>query len=213
MENGPTEHRKVLQDIERLLAEAPDEATRAELTQLRDRLSSPALRDMARELESNRPKARGDLVLEFHDPLLPAVFTATGGVVASAICVFAIFQGLEQPVILVRGQVVSLWLVAALAGAFCALFTALSFMRAFSVRIDTEGMASRVSGARWRDLPVGAMSWESIRSLRERPESGVLEVHARTGKIFGIPMRIVNYPILRSHLENMVMLYGDRAPA
>jgi hypothetical protein len=28
--------------------------------------------------------------------------------------------------------------------------------------------------------------------------------------VFDIPMRVVNYPILRQHLENMVRLYGDR---
>ena len=89
------------------------------------------------------------------------------------------------------------------------MFTALSFTRTFSVRVDTAGMASRISGARWRRLHVGAMPWKDIRSLRERPADRVLEVRAASGEVFEIPMRVVNYPILREHLDNMVRLYGE----
>jgi len=56
---------------------------------------------------------------------------------------------------------------------------------------------------------VGAMPWKSIRSLQERAD-GVLEVHAAGGEVFDIPMRVANYPILRQHLDNMVLLYGGR---
>jgi hypothetical protein len=210
MNEPPAEHQKLLKDIDRLLAEAPDEAARCELQSLRERLSTPEMLDMARDLESSRPRRRGELVLEFHDPLLPTMLTATGCVVATAICLFAIVDGFESPMSSIAGTPVNLWVVAAFAGAFSAMFTALSFMRSFSVRFDTEGMASRVSGARWQRLRVGAMQWKNIRSMQERPDR-VLEVRSASGEIFEIPMRVVNYPILQQHLENMVRLYGDRA--
>jgi len=78
------------------------------------------------------------------------------------------------------------------------------------VRVDTEGMISRVSGHRWRGLHVGGMPWRDIRSLHERASDRVLEVRAAGDRVFEIPMRVVNFPILRQHLENMVRLYGDR---
>ena len=71
-------------------------------------------------------------------------------------------------------------------------------------------MASRTSGARWRRLRVGAMPWKDIRSLHDRKQDRVLEVRAAGGEVFEIPMRLVNFAILRQHLENMVRLYGDR---
>jgi hypothetical protein len=37
----------------------------------------------------------------------------------------------------------------------------------------------------------------------------VLEVRAASGEVFEIPMRVVNYAILREHLDNMVRLYGE----
>jgi hypothetical protein len=83
-------------------------------------------------------------------------------------------------------------------------------MRPFSVRVDTDGMISRVAGARWRRLRVGAMPWKDIRSMRERPQDRVLEVRAANDQLFEIPLCVVNYAILRQHLENMVRLYGDR---
>ena len=43
---------------------------------------------MARELESARGRRGGDLVLEFHDPLLPDMVTAAGCVIAGAICLY-----------------------------------------------------------------------------------------------------------------------------
>jgi hypothetical protein len=89
-------------------------------------------------------------------------------------------------------------------------FSALSFARTFTVRFDTRGMASRISGRRWKHLHVGTMAWENIRSLRERAEDRVLEVHAAGAALFEIPMRVANYPVLRQHLENMVTLYGER---
>jgi hypothetical protein len=71
-------------------------------------------------------------------------------------------------------------------------------------------MATRISGSRWRALNVGAMPWKDIRSLRERPDR-VLEVRVASGEVFEIPMRVINYPILREHLDNMVRLYGERS--
>ena len=72
-------------------------------------------------------------------------------------------------------------------------------------------MASSSSGPRWRRLHVGAMPWKNIRSLHERQQDRVLEVRAAGGEIFEIPTKLVNFAILRQHLENMVQLYGDRA--
>jgi hypothetical protein len=38
----------------------------------------------------------------------------------------------------------------------------------------------------------------------------VLEVRAAGGELFEIPMRVTNYAVLRQHLDNMVVLYGER---
>jgi hypothetical protein len=208
---NPPRPEKLLQDIDRLLDEAPDEAARAELRALRERLNSPEVRDLARELASRKPKERGDLVLEFHDPLVPGVLTATGCVIAAAVCVFAISEGFDNPILKVGSTQLNLWIVAAFSGALSTTLTALSFARSFSVRFDTGGMTSRFNGARWRGLRVGAMNWSDIRALHERDEDGVLEIRAAGGTVLDIPMRILNYPILHQHLENMVMLYGERA--
>jgi hypothetical protein len=209
MEKTPAGHEKLLQDIERLLAEAPDEASRRDLERLRDSLNSPQMLDMAREVMS-KPRTPGTLMLDFHDPLLPSVVTATGGVIAAALCLYAVTLGFDKPAIAVGGSMINLWLIAAFAGAVSASFTALSFSRTFTVRFDTEGMLSRTSGSRWQRLYTGAMSWKSIRSLQERSTDRVLEVRAASGEVFEIPMKVVNYRILREHLDNMVMLYGER---
>jgi hypothetical protein len=210
MEKTPAGHQKLLQDIERLLAEAPDEASRRDLERLRESLNSPQMLDMARDLASGKARQAGTLVLDFHDPLLPSVVTAAGGVISAAFCLYAVMLGLEKPAIVIGGTPLNLWIVAAFAGALSAFFTALSFMRTFSVRFDTEGMLSRTSGSRWRRLYTGAMSWKSIRSLQERAKDRVLEVRAASGEVFEIQMKIVNYRALRDHLDNMVMLYGER---
>jgi len=210
MEKTPANHQKMLQDIERLLAEAPDDASRRDLERLRESLNSPQMLDMAREVMS-KPRTPGTLVLDFHDPLLPSVITAAGGVIAAACCLYAVMLGLSKPAIAVGGSMLNLWVVAAFAGALSVFFTALSFSRTFTIRFDTEGMLSRTSGSRWQRLYTGAMSWKSIRSLHEREKDRVLEVRAASGEVFEIPMRVVNYRILREHLDNMVMLYGERA--
>jgi hypothetical protein len=210
MNEPPNEHSKTLREIDRLLSEAPDEAARAELLRLRERLDAPELRDMARALEGSQPRAKSNLVLEFHDPLLPGLFTATACVICAAVCLFAVLEGFERPIVFVGGTPVNLWIVAAFAGACSALFTALSFQRCFSVRFDTEGMMAASNGARWKALRVGAMRWPDIRALHERKQDGVLEVRAADGAVLELPMRVVNYPILHQHLENMVMLYGER---
>jgi len=211
MEKTPAGHQKLLQDIDRLLAEAPDDASRRDLERLRDSLNSPQMIEMAREV-MNKPRSLRPLVLDFHDPLLPGAVTAAGGVIAAAFCLYAVTLGFDKPAITIGGSMVNLWIVAAFAGALSASFTALSFNRTFTVRFDTEGMLSRTSGSRWRRLYTGAMSWKSIRSLHEREQDRVLEVRAAGGEVFEIPMKVVNYRILREHLDNMVMLYGDGSP-
>jgi hypothetical protein len=210
MNQPPSEHQRALREIDRLLAQAPDDAARAELLQLRARLNQPAIRDMARSLEGSKPRAKDNLVLEFHDPLVPGFVTASGCVICATTCLFAIIQSFDRSTVPVGNTSLNLWIVAAFAGACSAAFTALSFARSFSVRFDTEGMATRVSGARWRTLRVGAMNWQSIRTLQERAGDRVLEVRAASGEVFDIPMRVVNYSILRQHLDNMVLLYGER---
>jgi hypothetical protein len=74
-------------------------------------------------------------------------------------------------------------------------------------------MVSRSHGERWKLLRTGAMAWKNIRSLVERTSDRVLEVHAADGEVYDIPMRLVNYLILKDHLENMVRLYGDQPVA
>jgi hypothetical protein len=210
MEPPPNEHQKVLRDLDRLLSEATDEASRNEIRRLRDSLNTPEMIEMARAAEQHKERRSANPVLEFHDPLLPSFVTATGCVVAAAICLYAVVLGFESPQAAIGGRSFNPWIVATLAGAISMLFTALSLTRTFSVRFDTEGLASRTSGQRWRKLCVGAMAWKEIRSLHERREDGVLEVRAAGGRIFEIPLRVANYSILRHHLDNMVMLYGER---
>jgi hypothetical protein len=212
MNQPPGELQKLLQHIDQLIEQAGDDSSRAELHRLRSRLNTPEMLDMARDLAGRRTAKPEELVLEFHDPLLPPVLTATGCVVAAAICLFAVVAGFRSSTAFLGDTPVNLWLVAALAGAFSVLCSALSFMRTFSVRVDTLGMAARTNGSRWSKLRVGVMVWKDIRALRER-EDRVLEVCAADGHGFEIPMRVVNYGILKQHLENMVRLYGDRPAA
>ena len=209
MNQPPGELQKLMQHIDQLIEQAADENSRAELERLKARLNTPEMLDMARDLAGSRRAKPEELVLEFHDPLLPTVLTAAGCVIATAICLFAVVDGFKSSTAFVGGTPVNLWLVAAFAGAISVAFSALSFVRTFSVRVDTLGMASRTSGTRWKTLRVGAMVWKDIRSLRER-EDRVLEVRAADAHVFEIPMRVVNYGILKQHLENMVRLYGDR---
>ena len=209
MTDPRTEHQKLLEEIDRRMSEAPDEAARAELAALRARLNSPDVRNLARVLEASPPR-RGNLSLDFHDPLVPTAITAGGCVIATAVALFAMISGFESPIASLGNWTFNLWLVAAMAGSFSVAFAALSFARSFTVRFDTTGMASRVSGRRWQALRAGTMAWESIRALHERTEDRVLEVRAADGAVFEIPMRVANYSVLRRHLENMVTLYGER---
>jgi hypothetical protein len=210
MEKAPPDQQKVLQELDRLLSEAPDEASREEILRLRDSLNTPEMIEMARAARKSASQRNSNPVLEFHDPLLPSWVTATGAVVTTAICLYAVALGFNAPTVVVGKLPLNPWMVAVFAGAFSVAFTALSLTRAFSVRVDTSGMATQVSGGRWRALNVGAMPWKDIRSLRERPDR-VLEVRAAGGEVFEIPLRVINYPILREHLDNMVRLYGERS--
>jgi hypothetical protein len=210
MEKAPPDQQKVLQELDRLLSEAPDEASRDEILRLRNSLNTPEMIEMARAARKRTSQRSSDPVLEFHDPLLPSWVTATGGVLTTAICLYAVALGFNAPTVVVGKLPLNPWIVAVFAGAFSVAFTALSLTRAFSVRVDTSGMATQISGARWRALNVGAMPWKDIRSLRERPD-GVLEVRAAGGEVFEIPLRVINYPILREHLDNMVRLYGEHS--
>jgi hypothetical protein len=211
MQNPGSGREKTLEEIDRLLAEAPDEASRRDLERLRDSLNSPEMLAMARALEKNPPAPDKELVLDFHAPTLPLALTATGSVVFAAVCLYAATLAWSTPAVLVGGRSINLWLVTAFAGASSVLFTALSFRRSFHVRVDREGMASAARGRRFRHLRVGAMRWKDIRSLHERKEDRVLEVRAAGGAVFELPLKLVNYRILRHHLDNMVMLFGDRA--
>jgi hypothetical protein len=209
MTDARSEHQKLLEEIDRRMSEAPDEAARTELAALRARLTSPDVRKLTRDLEKTPPR-RGDLSLEFHDPLVPNAVTAGGCVVAAAICLFAVVNGFKSPIASIGTWTFNLWIAAAVAGAISVAFSALSFSRSFSGRFDTTGMASSVSGRRWEKLRVGTMAWENIRSLHERAADRVLEVRAAGAELFEIPMRVTNYAVLRQHLDNMVMLYGER---
>lgn len=209
MEKAPTDQQKVLQDLDRMLSEAPDEASREEIRRLRDSLNTPQMIEMARAARVNAPRRSSNPVLEFYDPILPSVMTGICGVIATAICLYAVVLAFRAPMVFIGRWSLNPWIVAVFAGAFSVAFTALSLTRAFSIRFDTSGMASRSSGGRWRGLYVGAMAWKDIRALRERPDR-VLEVRAASGEVFEIPMRVANYAILRQHLDNMVLLYGGR---
>jgi hypothetical protein len=210
-ETEPTEREKLLADIDRLLAEANDDASRRDLERLRESLNSPEMLDMARALETTPKRAASELVLHFHVPMLPMWMTATFSVLASAMCLYAATLAWSHPVVMFGSRSVNLWLIAALFGAISLVFTALSFRRSFFVRVDSEGMVTRHGGRRFEHLHVGMMRWKDIRGLHERARDRVLEVRSAGGEIFEIPMRLVNYPILRHHLDNMVMLYGDRS--
>jgi hypothetical protein len=208
----PNEREKLLADIERMLAEGPDDASRKDLERLRESLNSPQMRDMAQAIETTPKRKAEDLVLHFHAPVLPVPLTAAGCVLASAICLYAAMLAFSNPLILIGGRVMNLWLIAAFFGSLSVLFTALSFRRSFFVRIDSEGMTARVNGKRWRHLRAGAVRWKDIRSLQERDKERVLEIRTATGESLEVPMKLVNYKVLKHHLENMVMLFGDGAP-
>lgn len=208
--NPPTELQKLLQHIDQLIEQATDETSRLELQRMRARLNSPEMRELERNFAGSRRADPANLVLEFHDPLLPTVLTAAGAVIAAAVCVFAVVDGSKNAIESIAGLEVNLWMVALFAAAWSVTFTALSFMRTFSVRFDIAGMASRISGGRWKRLRVGAMLWKDIRSLHERTSDRILEVRAAGGDVYEIPTRVANYPVLLQHLENMVRLYGDR---
>jgi hypothetical protein len=212
MHKTSNEREKLLEDIERLLAEAPDEASRLDLERLRDSINSPQLRDMAQAVENSPKRQASELVLLFHVPALPVALTASVCVLASALSLYAAMLAWNNPLILIGTRVMNLWLIAAFFGALTVLFTALSFKRSFFVRIDTDGMATRSAGTRWQHLRVGHLRWKDVRALNERADR-VLEIRAADGSIFEVPQKLVNYKVLKHHLDNMVMLYGDRAPA
>lgn len=209
MQNQPTEREKLLADIERMLAEAKDEPSRRDLERLRDSLNSPQMVDMARDIETSPRRKASDLVLHFHAPRFPVPLTTAGCVLASAICLYAAMLAWSNPLILIGGRVMNLWLIAAFFGALSVLFTALSVKRSYFVRIDTEGMSARVSGKRWAHLRTGDVRWKDIRALRE--QDGVLEILTASGEVLQVPQKLVNYKVLKHHLDNMAMLYGDRA--
>lgn len=209
----PGDRDKLLADIDRMLAETTDEASRQDLERLRDSLNSPQMRDMAQAAAASPRRKPEDLVLHFHTPLLPVPLTATGCVLTSAICLYAAILAFENPLIAIGGKVMNLWLIAALFGALSVLFTALSFKRSFLVRIDTDGLIARSSGKRWRHLRTGDLRWKEVRSLKERVKDRVLEIGTASGEPLEVPMKLVNYKVLKHHLDNMVMLYGERTPA
>jgi hypothetical protein len=210
MQKAQSEREKSLADIDRLLAEAKDETSRRDLERLRDSLNSPQMIDMARASAAAPRREPSDLVLHFHAPLFPVALTASGCVLASAICLYAATLAWSNPLILIGGRIMNLWLIAAFFGSLSVLFTAMSFKRSYFVRIDTIGMVTRIQGKRWSHLRTGDLRWKDLRSLHER--NGVLEVRSATGEVIQVPSKLVNYKVLKHHLDNMVMLFGDRAP-
>jgi hypothetical protein len=134
----------LLQHIDQLIEQAADENSRAELERLKARLNTPEMLDMARDLAGSRRARPEELVLEFHDPLLPTVLTAAGCVIATAVCLFAVVDGFKSSTAFVGGTEVNLWLVAAFAGALSVAFSALSFVRTFSVRVDARGISQPI---------------------------------------------------------------------
>src|SRR5689334_8832432 len=94
---------KLLADIEKQLAEAPDEATRQELERLRESMNSPRMLDMARDLEKSTPRQASELVLHFHAPQYPTPLTASGCVIATVICLYAAMLAFSNPLILIAG--------------------------------------------------------------------------------------------------------------
>jgi len=204
----PTQREKRLAEIDRMLAEATDETSRRDLERLRDSLNSPQMIEMSRDIESAPRRAASDLVLHFHAPLFPIPFTAAGCVLASAICLYAAMLAWSNPLIQIGGRVLNLWLIAGFFGALSVLFTALSLKRSYFVRIDTEGMITRAQGKRWAHLRAGDVRWKDVRALHE--QGSVLEVRAANGKVIQVPRKLVNYKVLKHHLDNMVMLFGDR---
>lgn len=213
MQKPTTEREKLLADIERLLPEAKDEASRRDLERLRDSLNSQQMRDMARDIETSPRRKASELVLHFHAPRFPVALTAAGCVLASAICLYAAMLAWTNPLILIGGRVMNLWLIAAFFGSLSVLFTAMSVKRSYFVRIDTEGMVTRTNGKRWGHLSVGDVRWKDIRALHERASDQVLEVRTASGAVIEVPQKLVNYKVLKHHLDNMAMLYGDRAPS
>lgn len=198
----------MLADIERMLAEAPDEAGRRDLERLRASLNSPEMMDMARALETAPRRSDSDLVLHFHAPLLPVPLTATGCVLTCAISLYAAVLAWSNPLLAIGGRIMNLWLVAAFFGALSVWFTALALKRTYLVRFDTEGMAARSQGKRWMHLRTGNLRWKDVRALEER--AGILEIRGAGGEVIDVPKKLVNYKVLKHHLDNMVMLYGER---
>ena len=78
MEKAPPDHQTVLQELDRLLSEAPDEASREEILRLRNSLNTPEMIEMARAAKKSASQRSSDPVLEFHDPLLPSGTERTG---------------------------------------------------------------------------------------------------------------------------------------
>lgn len=207
----PSEREKLLADIDRMLAETTDEASRKDLERLRDSLNSQQMRDMADAAQTLPKRKPEDLVLHFHAPLFPVALTASGCVLATAICLYAAMLAFKNPLILIAGRILNLWLIAAFFGSLSVLFTAMALKRSYFVRIDTEGMAARSAGKRWRHLRAGDVRWKDVRSLNERVKDRVLEIRTADGESLEVPMKLVNYKVLKHHLDNMVMLYGDSA--
>ena len=122
---------------------------------------------------------------------------------------YAAMLAFNNPLIQIAGRVMNLWLIASFFGALTVLLTAISFKRSYLVRIDTAGLAARAQGKRWAHLRAGNLRWKDVRSLNERAADRVLEIHT-AGDVVEVPLKLVNYKVLKHHLDNMVLLYGER---
>jgi hypothetical protein len=174
MEKAPPDHQKVLQELDRMLDEAPDEASREEIRRLRNSLTAPEMIEMARAARKNAAQRSSNPVLEFHDPLLPSLVTATGGVIATAVCLYAVALGFQAPTVVIGQLPLNPWIVAVFAGAFSVAFTALSVTRAFSIASTPRACFAYQRQPLAKD-PCRCDAVERHPALRERPDR-VLEV-------------------------------------
>ena len=87
----PTEREKQLADIERLLAEAPDEAGRRDLERLRESLNSPEMIDMAGGINCFGDKETGSFRLDWD-----AVVESQPEIIILMLCGYTVQRSLED---------------------------------------------------------------------------------------------------------------------
>jgi hypothetical protein len=68
------------------------------------------------------------------------------------------------------------------------------------VTCNAQQISCQAFGSRWASLRVGTMRTMSLRSLRERTDDRVLELHG-DGEMLELPMRVWRYEILHRLLS------------